>query len=249
MNSLSRNVFLWILPFFLLTAGSEAVVADGIANAETTPAAPIQNNFKRYAVKSAIIEYALSGVQTGTETVYIDDWGRREARYTQSDMNMMGQTMKANRLTLIDGEWIYAIDLDKKSGTKIKNPMLEMAATAHQDGDLTQMGIEMMTKMGGVKTGTEEVAGKPCDVWEIKAMSTKSWIWNSIPLKTEASMGEMSMASTATKVEEGAAIPQEKLALPSDVQISDGQQFAQMMESMRQQQQEESLEKDGGPAA
>ncbi len=237
MNSLNRNVFLWILPLCLLAAG--------IANAETTPAAPVQNNFKRYAVKSAVIEYALSGVQTGTETVYIDEWGKREARYTQSDMNMMGQTMKSNRLTLIDGEWIYAIDLDKKSGTKIKNPMFEMAAATHpEDGDLTQMGIEMMTKMGGEKISTEEIAGKPCDVWEIKAMSTKSWLWNSIPLKTESSMGEMSMASTATRVEEGASIPEEKLQIPSDVQMTDGQQFAQAMETMRQQQQQEQEQED-----
>jgi len=234
MGFFNRNILFWMFVFSFFTAN--LAKAEGVA----------ANTFKRYTVKSAIIEYALSGAQTGTETVYIDEWGKREARYTQADMTMMGQTIKSNRLTILDGEWIYAIDLDKKSGTKIKNPMFEsLEATA--DGDFTQIGVEMMQKMGGVKIGSEAIAGKPCDVWEIKDIGTKSWLWNTIPLKTEASMGDMSMASTAVKVAEGALIPQEKLEIPSDVQMSDSQQFTQMMERMREQ--EKNQEKGEGLAA
>ena len=39
MKRSNRNIFLWILPLFLFTAGSAAVVADGIAKAESVPAA------------------------------------------------------------------------------------------------------------------------------------------------------------------------------------------------------------------
>lgn len=245
MNPLNRNVFLWILPLFLFAATSVQAEDEPTAQ-QSSQMAAIESIFKRYGVKSVIIEYTLSGVQTGTETVYIDGWGKREARYTQADINMMGQIIKANRLTLLEGEWIYAIDLDKKSGTKIKNPMFEMAAANHPPGgDLTQMGIDMIKQMGGEKIGSEEIAGKTCEVWEVKSMATKSWLWNMVPLKTEAIMGDMQMSSTATKVEEGAPVPEDKFHIPSDIQMISGPEFAQMMQPAP----EESLKKGDDSAA
>lgn len=228
MKRLIQNIFLWILPFFLLITAT--------AQAEDAPAAPAAsvNQYKRYSVKSAVIEYALSGIQTGTETVYIDDYGKREARYTQADMNVMGQTMKSNRLTLLDEDWIYAIDLDKKSGAKIKNPMFESLRASAPDGDYSQVSLDLMQKMGGQKIGTEEIAGKTCDVWEMKDMETKSWLWNVIPLKTESKMGELQMSTVATKVDEGVPVADEKFKIPADVQITSGENLDQMMKSMEE---------------
>jgi len=186
---------------------------------------------KRYQIKSAIVEYTLSGTRKGTETIYFDNWGMREAKYTKAEMSMMGITQKQNTLTLLDGETTYNIDLDTKTGTKMETPMLKELAANNKD--LTDAGEKMMKSMGGVKIGTEVILGKTCDVWEIKNMKSKTWVWKNVPLKTKVSMPSMEMTITATKFEEGAAIPADRLAIPSDVNITEGVDMKKMLDGLK----------------
>lgn len=74
--------------------------------------------------KRYLVEYEMSGMQKGTETVYFDRWGWREAKYTNSDLSIAGISRKESRLSLMDGEWLYTIDLERRTGTKIKNTLL-----------------------------------------------------------------------------------------------------------------------------
>lgn len=48
----------------------------------------------RYKIRSGIVEYKLSGVQTGSETIYFDRWGMREAKYSQAETKMMNMSIK-----------------------------------------------------------------------------------------------------------------------------------------------------------
>jgi hypothetical protein len=186
---------------------------------------------KRYQIKSGIVQYTLSGARKGTETVYFENWGMREAKYTQAEMSMMGITQKQNTLTLLDGETTYNIDLDTKTGTKMETPMLKELAANNKD--LTDAGEKMMKSMGGAKIGTEAVLGKTCDVWEIKNMQSKTWVWKNVPLKTQVNMANMQMIITATKFEEGASIPTDKLKVPSDVTITEGVDMKKMLEGLK----------------
>ena len=43
-----------------------------------------------YQARSGIIEYELTGNTTGTETLYFDDHGAREARYKESTTKVLG---------------------------------------------------------------------------------------------------------------------------------------------------------------
>ncbi len=186
---------------------------------------------KRYLIKSGIVEYTLSGTRKGTETIYFDNWGMREAKYTKSEMSMMGMTQKQNTLTLLDGETTYNIDLDTKTGTKMETPMLKELAANNKN--LTDAGEKMMKSMGGAKIGTEVVLGKTCDVWEIKNMQSKTWVWKNVPLKTQVNMANMQMTITATKFEDGATIPPDKLKIPSDVTITEGVDMKKMLEGLK----------------
>jgi len=87
--------------------------------------------------------------------------------------------------------------------------------------------------MGGVKVGTEVVLGKTCDVWEIKNMKSKTWVWKGVTLKTQASMPNMDMTIMATKFEDGVAIPPDKLKIPSDVKITEGVDMKKMLEGLK----------------
>ena len=56
--------------------------------------------------------------------------------------------------------------------------------------------------MGGKKIGTEKFLGKQTDIWEIKQMGTKSWVWKGVTLKTESNMMGMKINIVATKISE-----------------------------------------------
>ncbi len=183
--------------------------------------------FKRYGVKSGIIEYELSGAQSGKETIYFDDWGYREAKYSETELSFGGFSQKTSTLTILEGKMIYSIDLATNTGTKMENPMFAEL----KDDELIEMGEQMMKQMGGEKTGTATLLDKTCDVWEIKQMGTKTYVWNSIPLKTEVNMG-MQMNITAVSFAEG-EVPQDKLKIPEGVTFSEGADLSEMMKKLK----------------
>src|SRR5512145_2816322 len=80
-------------------------------------------NAKRYYVKSAIIEFTYSGSQTGSETMYFDRNGMREATFTNTVMKVMGIESPTNTISILLGEYLYNIDMNSKTGTKMVNPL------------------------------------------------------------------------------------------------------------------------------
>lgn len=182
----------------------------------------LKAGYKRYGIESGMIEYTMSGTQTGTETIYFDRWGLREAKYTQSDKNMMGMNEKTETLIFFDGAWMYTIDLIRKTGTKMENPLLNDLSDESPNKDLAKLGEEMLSGMGGIQVGSENILGKTCEVWEAEEISFKSWVWKGIALKTQVNMMGMGSNVIATRIEEGVKIPEEKFTIPRDVEISEG---------------------------
>jgi len=153
--------------------------------------------FKRYGIKSGIVEYEAAGSMTGTIVLYFDDWGYKEAKFEKTEMKMMGISVKENKVTIIDGEWTYNINLDQKTGTKIKTPFVEQIIETSGSNDLTNFGEQLMKNMGGKIAGKESVLGKECDIWEIKNLGSKILVWNWVPLKSDVNfMGQKSLTKT-----------------------------------------------------
>lgn len=178
-------------------------------------------NFKRYNIESGIIEYELSGFTKGKQTIYFDNWGMREATYSINETKITGITSKTNTLVITDGEWVYNIDLDAKTGTKSKNIKYEDILKYSKDKKIKDISEQTMKDMGGEKIGKEELLGKMCDIWEIKKIKTKIWIWKGITLKSATNMAGMNMDMVATKFAESLKIPSDKFKKPSDVKITD----------------------------
>ena len=210
---------------------STSSVNQGGSEAGSTSSYP-----KRYLVESGIVEYEMSGMQHGTETIYFDRWGWREAKYTNTEISVAGISRKENKFTITEGEWIYNIDLARRTATKTKNPMLEqfIQAAKNKDKSLAELGEEMLRSMGGEKIGTEEVAGKSCDVWETKKLGSKSWVWKGVTLKSQLSMGGTQVSSTATRFNENATIPADKITIPGDVKITEGPDVKRVLEGIRE---------------
>jgi len=191
--------------------------------------------FRRYKIRVAIVEYKMSGMQTGTETLYFDRWGMREAKYTQTEIKAGTIVVKQNRMTLLDGEWTYNVDLDTKTGTKIPTPLMKelTGAAKRESKDATEIGEEMLARMGGRKIGTETVLGKPCDVWEIKNLNAKSWVWQGVTLKTVVNMMGQMMTAEAVRLQDNVNVPDEKLTLPKDVKITEGVNPMDVLKSLK----------------
>ncbi len=169
---------------------------------------------RRYPeLKSAIIKYKVSGMSTGTEVVYIDDWGRREAIYKKITTKMMGVDLERNYMTLIteNGKWIYNIDLN--SGTAIKmdeTSFKSLAGNTERNMDNT---------IGATKIGTEEIVGRVCDVWKKGYPYSMAWIWKGVALKKDQDVAAMEVVTEATDVQENVSIPEDKFTIPPGVQV------------------------------
>jgi hypothetical protein len=200
------------------TTTPEAPAATAPATAGTNP------EVHRYRVQSGVVTYALSGVQTGTETLYFDRWGMREAKHTQTEIRAAGVTIRQNQLVVMADGFTTTVDLDKQTGTRIPTPLIgELVEAAQQSGaDMTDIGEEMMTRMGAVKVGTETVLDKPCDVWEVKQLNTKTWVWEGVTLRTEVNLAGQRVLTEATAVQENAAVPEDRFTIPAGVQITEG---------------------------
>ncbi len=175
-------------------------------------------DFRRYDVKSAKVEYKLSGAAKGTQTLFFDNYGMKEAKYAELSLEMMGVKQDKNTLSVIDGKDTYVVDWENGSAVKMPTPLYSMFPKGK---DVKNAGDKMMRNMGAVKTGTGTVLNKKCDVWEIKKAGTKLWVWKSIPLKVEVNMMGVQMNQEATSVETNITIEPSKFEIPKSIKISE----------------------------
>ena len=169
---------------------------------------------RRYPdLKSAIIKYKVSGMNKGTETVYIDNWGKREAIYKKFTTKMMGIDLERNFMTLIteNGKWVYNIDLNSKTAIRMDNKGFK----ALQGNS----GSNMDVAIGAVKIGTEEILGKTCDVWKKSHPYSMAWMWKGIALRKDQNVATMGVSTEAIEIQENVSIPEDKLIIPSDVKV------------------------------
>lgn len=176
---------------------------------------------KRYPKsKSGIIKYEITGSRVGTEVVYYDDWGRREARYTKTTMELMGSTINRNTLTLLEenGQWITTLDLNTRTGLKIKNPRYKMF-TGKSQNELENITKQRLLDLGARKEEVERVAGKSCEVWKKQSTGEQTCTWKGIVLKKTTEGSFTSTTTIATDINEGVPIPEEIFSIPPDIQV------------------------------
>ena len=178
------------------------------------------DEYKRYSLKSAIIEYKLSGMETGKETLYFDNFGMKEARVKESTIEYEGKKIKRKITIILDGKTAYTVDYDSKSVAKITNDYKDLTK-GFNTKNLGEIGKKMMTDMGGKLTGSENILGRKCEIWNLDQYKTKSWIWNYITLKMATELPNMKTYSEAVKIQENAKIPESVFQYPKDFKVYD----------------------------
>lgn len=183
---------------------------------------PGTNTQKRYPKsQSGIIKYEISGATIiGTEVVYYDDWGSREAKYTNTTMELGGVTVKRNTLTLLEdnGRWINNVDLNERTGIRMENPRYK-EYVGKSRVELEKIAKENLIDAGARRTEIARVAGKPCVVWGEQYTGVETYTWNGIILKKISGPGFSRTITEATEIIERVAIPEEKFAIPPDIQM------------------------------
>ena len=177
--------------------------------------------FKNYNMISGYVEYKLSGVQTGTQELYFEEYGKYEAKYSKGEYDYMGQKGTFNQVNIITPEAVYSIDLNKSQGVKLPAPdytkVIEKFET--EGGDFDKVQDQSMKEGGFIKMGTEKVLDKDCVVWELEknGAKVKIWLWKGIELKIEQSSQGATSSQEAVKILEEEAIPFVKFDVPSGV--------------------------------
>lgn len=183
---------------------------------------------KKYSIEKGTVEYKVSGdALNGTEILYFDSWGSREAKYTTGEVKIGGIKQKVKTITFMENDMVYTVDLNTNTGTKWESILMNKIS----DKKSEDMGKELMIELGAKKIGSGNVIGKKCDIWEIKNLSTKTWVWNWIPLKTEVNMVGVKTITVATKFLE--SVDAKKLTRPKNISYTERSDPMKMLEQMK----------------
>jgi hypothetical protein len=216
-------LFFLLFSFILISCGKkdENKPADASQQTNSATAKPTD---AVYGVKSGIVTFENVIMEGMNQTFYFDDYGRKEARYTLMEMEMMGQKIRSGNVEINADGYMINYDVEKKEGTKTKS-YGSIGGTKDLPKDLTNLSKEIMDKYQMKDLGTKEYLGKECRGYEVNAMGIKSevWIWNNIMLYSKVYMGEGSkpVELKASKIETDVAIPAEKFQVPADVKIKE----------------------------
>ncbi|MCA9402744.1 MAG: hypothetical protein KC897_03095 [Candidatus Omnitrophica bacterium] len=181
-------------------------------------AAPAQAE-QRYGLKSALIEYNITGHIQGKETAYIDGFGEREARYSEYTLKLTGQEELQKRYTLRQDDMLINVDLNRNQSVKFDLNKeiasgLDVHLTAKEMADYSAEGLK---KMRAVHVGQESVAGKMCDLYELPFLSAKVWIYKQIALRYVSNTRGFKVSYLATSILEDAALGDDKFELPEGI--------------------------------
>ena len=181
----------------------------------------VKSTTRRYPKsKSGIIKYNISGTTTGTEVVYYEDWGRREAIYTKSTVDLRGVIVDRNTLTILEdnGRWINNIDLNARTGIRMKNPRYK-EYVGQSRIELENTKKKSLKDAGARRAEIEMVIGRPCFVWTVQYNGNEIYLWNGIVLKKITGSGYSETTTVATEITESVNIPEEKFTIPPDIQM------------------------------
>lgn len=176
-------------------------------------------NFKVFPFKTGIIEYKQEGNAKGTHIKYIDEYGYKQADFTETETTVFGFTNKENKGVIMVGSKIYIIDFSTNTASTGVSPVYD--TYANSDGaDYDEIGKKSMAALGFSNSGkTETIAGKKCEVWQ--GSLGKIWVWKSLALKSQTTVLGINITEIATSVKINAHISQSKFEVPENIEVEE----------------------------
>jgi len=182
-----------------------------------------------YGEKSGIVNYKpmdMMGVKV-TQTLYFDDFGKKEMRETMVEGNMMGMEMRQHTVEIRDGNIVYHYEIENVSGGQDRATKNAYKSTLppemYEQLNVQAYSAAFKTKLSYKDEGKETVAGIEGIKYSIAPDSANpenritGVHFKNIPLKV--SMGQMEII--ADKVDFGAKVPAEKFKVPEGYTVMD----------------------------
>jgi len=182
-----------------------------------------------YGEKSGIITYKpmdMMGVKV-TQTLYFDDYGKKEMRETMVEGNMMGMDMRQHTIDIRDGNVVYHYEIENVSGGQDRATKNAYKSTLtpemFEQMNVASLSDALKTKLNYKDEGKETVAGTEGVKYSIAPDSANlenritGVHFKNIPIKI--SMGQMEII--ADKIDLNAKIPAEKFKVPEGYTIMD----------------------------
>ncbi len=187
---------------------------------------------KLYPFKSAKVVYKKSGMSQGTETLWIDNYGKLQIREIDVTTKVFGFSNTDKSISIVTPEMITTINLKEKTAVRMANPMKDFYENLKTKSDkeleeFKKSGMVMAQQMTGQQeikpVGTEKILGKKCEIYEITmaGVTSRTWTWSNLSLRTEASMMGNKTLDEATSVEMGIKVPKEKSQIPAGIPIQE----------------------------
>jgi hypothetical protein len=184
---------------------------------------------KKLPFKSATIYYSMNGSMKGKKTLYVKNYGKNRAEYTDSSMNIFGMVQKQKEIKITTPDWIYTIDLTKGTGRKEANPQKYLNKEFHKLSRSKQkkviknskkMAIDLAKNMSGdVKLKAKKILGYMCDKATLAGITTYSITGTDLVLKSTGNVMGMKIDEQAIKIKKGSA-PSSKFKIPKGIKIT-----------------------------
>ena len=156
-------------------------------------------DLKKYEVKSAEIQYEITGDAQGVEMMVFDSHGWQSLRTSTMSFELYGITSKQTLLEITDGDFVYR--LNGEDSTYITRKDLKWSRQASYR-DPSQVSEAILFGMGGTNKADSTLLNRSCEVWVFEGKAIQElWIWNGLVLKRKAKLGDRLIITTATSID------------------------------------------------
>jgi len=187
---------------------------------------------KKYELKSGIVTYKpiefMKGMST-KETLYFDEYGKKEAKVSVTETNIMGISNKETSVSINDGDYMITYSLEKiENGKNVTEKVAKKSKLTEDMQAMINMSAmftdtkKLVEQFDYKEEGTETVAGITGKKFSLKLDKAKSdrifvVTYKNILLKTEM----MKIKIEAEKFEENVAVPADKFVVPAGYKIEE----------------------------
>lgn len=195
---------------------------------------------KKLPFKSATIDYKVAGTMSGEKTVYVKDYGRTTAEYSNTSMTMFGMTQQQKEIIITTPDWVYSRDMVGNTATKQANPKkfmirefnsLSRAEKKKVAENAEKFGISAIEGLdGNLRKNATKIMGYKCDQVSLMGTMVYTISGTDLPLKIEGNTMGIKINEVATNIKKG-SVPASKFDLASNIQFYHDKQADLMMQA------------------
>ncbi|MCF8246330.1 MAG: hypothetical protein K9J37_22700 [Saprospiraceae bacterium] len=197
----------------------QPVVKPHIAGTPRTAEQMVAAGYKRYGIEKGALIFRLDGAVNGTEHIFFDHWGWREAKYTRTSTELGTFNEETDEAQYLEGERRYVYDVKTKKARYFDSQSIIKTADQYNTKDMVVVGNEMLKNMGMTPAGKANVGTTECDVWVKATPKIRLYMWQGLTLAEESYVNNIPIGRRCLQMELEKDPPLERLLLPKGVEV------------------------------